>query len=392
MPMPIPPDARSSRVVETVYALLFAAGVWPRFSDLDRFLDHRGEPDTQSLLLGMPAGLLYGVSPDRPALLDEQEIALSVAGLVACAQAAADLGLFLEIVRFAAQLEQAIELGEPYPALSSDSIARGVSLPAAGRAQTVARLGEILRVENWGYSTASRDGPNWRFQLDRRVRRLRGVTGVQDYWDRTRAEPRLTRQVESSRANQIASSPEEVPAEGSRTRHTVFVSWSHSERGWNDREKAARRDLVDGFVGLLRGLGVDADVDLYHSHEAVDWTRWGPKCVAAAERVLVIVTPSWRAAWEGTADPCVGTGAAAEADALKSLYERNRDDFNERVRLVFLPGASSLDVPQGLHRLKRFEIATVDDAGVSDLLRDLTDQAQYPRPPLGEVPRLPPSR
>jgi hypothetical protein len=73
-----------------------------------------------------------------------------------------------------------------------------------------------------------------------------------------------------------------------------------------------------------------------------------------------------------------------------SIYAVNRDAFRDKVRLVRLPGADSRDIPSGLHGVARFEVGTIDDAGLSDLLRNLTEQPEFIKGELGALPELPP--
>lgn len=171
---------------------------------------------------------------------------------------------------------------------------------------------------------------------------------------------------------------------------TALVSWSHSDPGSGQHARDRRARDVRAFADTLRSCGIDADVDLYHAGQGVDWTRWGPRLVDDLDYVLIVASQGWRAAWEGRGDPTKGTGAAGEADGLRSLYSRNRDDFVRRVRLVLLPGASRDDIPSGLDGVTRYALSSVDENGVIDLLRDLTGQPRSQRPPLGPVRRLPP--
>jgi TIR domain len=171
---------------------------------------------------------------------------------------------------------------------------------------------------------------------------------------------------------------------------TAVITWSHSEPGWTPAQTERHLDSVARLAAVLREHGVDVDVDLYHWHTGEDWTRWGPKAIRGADYVLVIATPSWRAAWEGTGNPTRGAGAAAEADVLRSIYNEDRDAFVGKVRLVVLPGDDGAQIPDGLAGPTRYLLSSLDPNGVRDLIRDLTGQQGYPRPPLGRVPVLPP--
>lgn len=176
-----------------------------------------------------------------------------------------------------------------------------------------------------------------------------------------------------------------------RRRHpSALISWAHVDPGWSPDQVDARRDAVFELATTLRRNGVDADVDLYHLSASVDWTRWGPLRIAECDFVLVVVSESWRLAWEGRGDPSKGAGAAAEADSLRSIYVTDRDAFRAKVRLLVLPGANSRDIPSGLHGVPRFKMEVIDDAGVSELLRNLTEQPEFIKGDLGALPKLPP--
>lgn len=163
---------------------------------------------------------------------------------------------------------------------------------------------------------------------------------------------------------------------------TAMITWSHA---------GARQDHVLGLAQALRSNGIDVELDLYHQQEAVDWTRWGPRMIADVDFVLVVVSDGWREAWEGRGDPTRGAGAYAEASALRTLEAKNREDFLRKVRLVLLPDTTSGSIPDGLHGVPRHPLKEISDEGIRGLLRDLTGQAEHPKPPLGTVPILPPS-
>ncbi len=102
------------------------------------------------------------------------------------------LKLFVDVIRLAADLEHDW-IGPPAeqeaePTLSSVELKDHLTLPAAGREPLLSRLGYFLSVEPWGWTSGGPDGTGrWRFSFDRRVRRFRNVTDLQDYWGRRTA-------------------------------------------------------------------------------------------------------------------------------------------------------------------------------------------------------------
>jgi SEFIR domain len=171
---------------------------------------------------------------------------------------------------------------------------------------------------------------------------------------------------------------------------SVFVSWAHSAHGWSKARIESWKKTVFEFTDSLREYGVDAEVDLYYDNANVDWTRFGPQKIADSDVTIIAVSSAWRERWEGRNPANVGAGAAAEADELLGLFQRDQVHFQSTVKIAILPGASEEDIPNNLHRLPRYHISTFDRDGLEELLRALLKKPRYvPRPP-GVPPGLPP--
>src|SRR6266508_499868 len=175
--MPTPTDGDQQRLLQTVWDLFATYSRWPTFAQVDRKLDRDFDLDAQVVSQRLPAELLYPrvdgwLAPDR-------ELGLTIAGAVACSGSQEDVRYFLEVVRFAAELERSWP-GRPTeetdePILTSADVVQRVQLPAAGREALLRRLSHLLTVEDWGWRSASPGGPDWPFELSRQVRRFRGV-------------------------------------------------------------------------------------------------------------------------------------------------------------------------------------------------------------------------
>jgi hypothetical protein len=172
---------------------------------------------------------------------------------------------------------------------------------------------------------------------------------------------------------------------------TAFVSWSHDATELESSDSEWRDDVVE-FTTLLRTEGgIDADVDAYHlSDTDIDWTRFGPLRIQQSDYVLVVVNRAWKERWEGTNDPTTGAGAAAEANALLSLFATDQAEFRRKVKLVLLPGVGDDVVPTGLHGVARFRLDELSAGSLEDLIRTLTGQPRYIRPDVGALPIFPP--
>jgi hypothetical protein len=174
------------------------------------------------------------------------------------------------------------------------------------------------------------------------------------------------------------------PDRDGRPAPSVFVSWAHGSETW-------QRTIAD-FAVRLRRLGIAADVDLFELHNPeVNWATYGPGAIQENEFVILAVNEAYKERWEGTSAPGTGAGAAREANTLKGLFNEDQHAFYRKVKIAILPGAEKTDIPVELKATAQyFQIDSVSDAALDDLLRTLTGQPAFPRPAVGEVPVLPP--
>jgi hypothetical protein len=171
----------------------------------------------------------------------------------------------------------------------------------------------------------------------------------------------------------------------------VLISYAHGSPDWDHEREAKWCMTVLQFAMLLCEMGIDADVDQFHDGDAsIDWTRFGPRAAQESDFVILAFTSAYRDRWEGRNEPTEGAGAVREADELLGQFESNQEAFQERVKTVILPGASSADIPNQLHRLSRFKVNELNEKAVEDLYRVLTGQPATPKPPVGPLRRLPP--
>ncbi|SEP77566.1 hypothetical protein [Microlunatus flavus] len=172
---------------------------------------------------------------------------------------------------------------------------------------------------------------------------------------------------------------------------TALISWAH------DPDFGVESDQWLGEVLQLtvnlRHFGVDADVDLFHySEPGVVWTQWGPSRIRECDFTLAIVNRAWRERFEGTNSPTRGAGAAAEANTLLGLFEKDQHDFRRRLLVVVLPGADRGDIPAQLMGQQRFVLKDLTFDAMTPLLRLLHGGEEFRMPDLGSVPDLPARR
>ncbi len=167
-------------------------------------------------------------------------------------------------------------------------------------------------------------------------------------------------------------------------RTTAFVSYAQTSKRWQQE--------VLRFTTALRTLGgIDAELDLFHTADHQQWTTFGATLIADSDFTLIAVDGAYRRRWLGEEKKGIGAGAAREAAVVKSIFEKDQTDFVRRVKVVILPSADLSDIPDELRGVcEFFEIKTFDRAGLEDLLRSLWGKPAFPKPPLGEIPTLPP--
>jgi hypothetical protein len=176
-------------LLEVVYDGFSQAATWPTTSYVDVVLDREHGLDFDEVVRGMPAGVVFA----DPGYTDGSHVRVTVAGLRVVEAAAADLERFVTLVRFAAERERSCR---PRPDRAGDSSIDsdeaheiwGVSLEP----QALARLLQIVQQEGL-YSGSTGPEPEtgrWTLNVDRQIRRYRGLRDVEDYLER-RPDPAL---------------------------------------------------------------------------------------------------------------------------------------------------------------------------------------------------------
>jgi hypothetical protein len=195
-------------------------------------------------------------------------------------------------------------------------------------------------------------------------------------------------------AYQALQAPTVIPtvsaSDGGPRARTVFITWAHSDEAWSSSRAKAWQTQIADFAATLVELGIDTDIDLFHLDEPVDWTRFGPRGVQAAELTLVVMSQAWAERWSGTNTATVGAGAAAEADTLRGLFTKNQQEWQRRVVVVMFPDVSDIVVPPDLERITRLYVDLEDPDSVEAVIRLVTGQPRFPKPKLGKVPALGP--
>jgi hypothetical protein len=185
----------------------------------------------------------------------------------------------------------------------------------------------------------------------------------------------------------------ETPTEGTDELNlpTAAVLWAHSDPDWQAEQREHWKESVSRLTRLLRDNGIDADVDLFHGHEPTDWARFGSRAIEASDWVLVVVSPEWRRAFQGSNNPKESAGTVGEANTLLGMFKNDQAEFQQRVLLVLLPGRETSEIPPGLVATTTHVcVPSLTSEGLEDLLRILHGRPAYPKTVLGPAPELAP--
>jgi hypothetical protein len=158
----------------------------------------------------------------------------------------------------------------------------------------------------------------------------------------------------------------------------VFISYSHD----SEEHKAQ----VRRFATLLHSrIGLEVILDQWHDNVRIDWSLWATRNLKAADFIIVVASPLYRARADGEAPPDEGRGAQFETAIIRNKLTKDLEDGTRRVLPVVLPGRSIDDIPEFLnpYSMTRYEIPDFTDAGVADLLAAITGRGQHPKPRRG---------
>jgi tetratricopeptide (TPR) repeat protein len=157
----------------------------------------------------------------------------------------------------------------------------------------------------------------------------------------------------------------------------VFVSYAH--------DSPQHRRLVLRFCSLLLKLGVDVRVDEWDTDLRRDWFLWMIDQFRNADFVIVVASPRYRAAGDGTGAPEAHRGVQTESAVLRDFLYLDRATWTRKILPVILPGRSVDEIPLYLqpHCASHYHLPKINAAGAKELVKVL---GRPPGPPAPGIP------
>jgi hypothetical protein len=166
-----------------------------------------------------------------------------------------------------------------------------------------------------------------------------------------------------------ARMPVDAPGEARGARPRVFVSYAH--------ESGAHTAAVTEFCAFLAARGLDVRFDRQGLYERRNWDRWINTQIRRADYVIVIASPAYRAAGDGTLAKGERLGVQFEYDRLVDLLHRSGEEWTRKILPVVLPGRSPEEIPLSFLPgiADHYLVTGITEEGTARLLRVLLHRA-----------------
>lgn len=169
-----------------------------------------------------------------------------------------------------------------------------------------------------------------------------------------------------------------------RSAPSVFISYAH------DTEE--HKDDVRLLARVLEESGVAVELDQWAEGTRQDWSAWHIEQIRTAEFVVVVASPDYRRAGDGSGPPDRNRGIQSEAALLRDLLHSDRLRWVPKLLPVVLPGHRVDEIPLFLqpYSSDHYIVEEISPSGIESLLRVISAQPRRIRPDRGALPHLPP--
>lgn len=158
----------------------------------------------------------------------------------------------------------------------------------------------------------------------------------------------------------------------------VMISYAH--------QSADHVRMVGDLADFLRTRDFDVSLDQYATGERQDWVQWTLEQMRAAERILVVCSPSYRRRFERECPKDEGRGVQLESLLIREEIMRDQQVAVRRFLPVLLGDATADDIPTLLlpYSGTHYRVTNLTDNGCASLLRVLSGRPDRVPGPVGE--------
>jgi hypothetical protein len=159
--------------------------------------------------------------------------------------------------------------------------------------------------------------------------------------------------------------PSHPVGEARGTGPRVFVSYAH--------ESSAHKAAVSELCGFLSARGLDVHFDRQGLDERRNWDEWINTQIHRADYVIVVASPAYYAAGDGTLPEGERLGVLFEYQRLVDLLHRYRKEWTRKILPVVLPGRSRDEIPLSFlpGTADYYPVESITEQGAASLLRVL---------------------
>ena len=173
-------------------------------------------------------------------------------------------------------------------------------------------------------------------------------------------------------------------ARGSDAFPNVFISYS--------QDSVHHKSQVEALAELLTESGVHAEIDSWQGPDRTNWGILTDTWLINCDFVIVVASPQYKLAAQGQLPSTQNRGAQSEAGMIREMFYRDRNTWIRKILPVVLPEHTVDEIPDFLlpHSVDHYIIPELTPTGIEDLLRTIHRRPRHLRPPLGDIPDLPP--
>lgn len=158
----------------------------------------------------------------------------------------------------------------------------------------------------------------------------------------------------------------------------VFISYSHDSQ--------VHKDRVLSLADYLVQKGINCNLDEYEQFPPQGWQNWMLDQLEWADFVLIVCTETYHRRFRGQETPGRGKGGTWEGGIIsQELYDAQGN--NTKFIPVIFSSEDGEYIPTVIRRYNRYKVDSQE--GFDSLYRYLTNQHDTPKPPLGEIEKLP---